>query len=303
VYGGFLQAHFNFFRFVDLIAAARYDSYSIEGGTVSLDDQRLSPKITLGVTPLAGITVFSTYAEGFRAPAVTETLVSGTHAAFVPFRFLPNPALRPEVAHNVEAGVNLRFDGIVTTRDAFRAKLVVFKNSIEDYIDGRGIDGPGSFCFSTGFPCLASSTFQYVNFASVTIKGVEAELAYDARAWFMQLSASRIRGTDDDTGSPLLSIPADRVTLTLGTRLMQERLALGVRTALVDAQTRVPLGATPSQAYTLVDIFAQYAWSDSVVFNLNVDNIFDEQYIEYRNQSASPGLNARIGATMRFGGP
>lgn len=303
VKGGFLQAHFNFFRFVDLITAARFDSYSIEGGTVSLDDQRLSPKVTLGVTPLKGITVFTTYAEGFRAPAVTETLVTGTHAAFVPFRFLPNPALRPEVAHNIEAGVNLRFDGIITTKDAFRAKVVVFKNSIEDYIDGQGIDGPGSFCFSTGFPCLASSTFQYVNFANVTIKGVEAEMAYDARLWFMQLSASRIRGTDDDTGSPLLSIPADRVTLTLGTRLMQERLLLGVRTSLVDAQNRVPLGATPSQAYTLVDLFAQYAWSDSVVLNLNIDNVFDEQYIEYRNQSASPGLNARIGATMRFGGP
>ena len=40
----------------------------------------LSPKITIGVTPVAGFTPYVSYAEGYRAPSITETLISGAHA-------------------------------------------------------------------------------------------------------------------------------------------------------------------------------------------------------------------------------
>ena len=111
-----------------MIGAARYDRYELNSLTASSSGDRLSPKVTVGVTPLAGFTPYVSYAEGYRAPAITETLIAGSHATgggpnlFICadgrgglFCFLPNPNLRPEVGKTKEVGVNIReYDGIFT---------------------------------------------------------------------------------------------------------------------------------------------------------------------------------------------
>jgi hemoglobin/transferrin/lactoferrin receptor protein len=311
VYGTFLQSRLTFFDKIDLITALRYDSYNLNGtvitGGVSSDveteGERVSPKVTLGYTPFKGITFFGTYAEGYRAPAVTETLISGFHPApGPPFEFIPNPSLRPEVAHNIEAGVNFKFNGIITTSDAFRARAMAFRNKVDDFIDPTfdpTYQTPGS-----PFP---NGAFTYLNISQATIEGVELEGMYDAKKWFFGLAAHRIRGTNEDTGEGLYSIPADRIILTGGIRAYDERLIVGGRLHFVAAQNRLPsafFGAaaiSPSEAYNLVDLFAQYTVNDYATLNLNVDNLFDVDYRQYLDQNQSPGLNARIGMTLRFG--
>lgn len=299
VSGAFTQAQLKLWSFVDVIGAVRYDHYELEGGMTTAEGSRVSPKATLGVTPLKGLTVFATYAEGYRAPAITETLVTGVHPAPATFRLLPNANLRPEVAHTVEGGVNLTYDGVIASGDAFRAKAVVFQNDVDDYIGAVSRD-PAGTCFTRGTGC-GTATYQYQNIAKAHLEGVELEAAYDARSWFMALSAHRIRGSDETTGQPLLTVPADQVALTAGVRAMDERLVLGGRVRVVSGQDRVPTGTTPADAYTITDVFAQYVHNENVTFNLNVDNIFDVDYRQYLDQSDSPGLNARIGMTMRFG--
>jgi hemoglobin/transferrin/lactoferrin receptor protein len=300
VSGAFTQGQLKLWNFIDVIGALRYDQYSLEGGTTSSDGSRVSPKITVGVTPINGITVFATYAEGYRAPAITETLVSGVHPAPATFRLVPNPNLRPEVAHTIEGGVNLKYDGVLSARDAFRAKAVVFQNDVDDFI-GSVFRDPGAPCGAPVPGACDDASFQYQNIAKAYLHGVELEAAYDAKSWFMGLSAHRIRGTDETTGQPLLTVPADQVALTAGIRPSGDRLVLGGRVRFVAAQDRVPTGAPPADAYTIADVFAQYRHSETLVFNLNVDNMFDQNYRQYLDQSNSPGLNARIGMTMQFG--
>jgi hemoglobin/transferrin/lactoferrin receptor protein len=292
VYGAFAQSHFTFFDTFDIIAALRYDSYELEGGTTQLDGSRVSPKITAGYMIFKGTTLFATYAEGYRAPAVTETLISGAHPPPAAFPLLPNPNLKPEVAHNLEAGINLKYNSVITTSDAFRAKLVAFQNKVDDYIDGVTIfDGTPPLGFQ----------FQYQNIAKAKLEGLELEAMYDARTWFFGVAATHIRGTDEGTGAPLLTIPADRIVLTAGFRAFGEKLIAGGRVHLVDDQNRVPAGAIPTDAYTTVDLFSQYIVNDNVTLNLNLDNLFDKAYIQYRDQSFSPGFNAKLAVTVRFG--
>jgi hemoglobin/transferrin/lactoferrin receptor protein len=290
VSGAFVQSRFSFFDVVDLIGAVRYDQYDLSGGGHQSDGSRVSPKVTLGVTPLRGVTLFATYAEGYRAPAITETLISGLHPQPSPFELLPNPDLKPEVAHNVEGGINLKYDGVFVRNDLFRAKTVVFQNKVDDYIGGVFSPTP-----------LPFGRFQYQNIANATLEGVEFEGMYDARFWFLGVGAARIRGTDDTTGQPLLTVPADQITLTTGFRAFEDRLIAGTRIRLVDAQDRVPTGTAPVDGYTVVDLFGQYELNDAMTINLNVDNVFDRAYIQYLDQSYSPGLNARIGMTIRVG--
>ncbi|RPH54080.1 MAG: TonB-dependent receptor, partial [Acidobacteria bacterium] len=194
VAGAFIQSQLTFFSTVDVITALRYDSYELEGDGVSSEGTRVSPKVTVGYTPLKGVTLFGTYAEGYRAPAVTETLINGLHPQPSPFVLLPNPALRPEVAHNWEGGINLKFDNVLKREDAFRGRIVVFRNKVDDYIDIVQLPDPAPF-----------GSAQYQNIANATLEGVEVEAMYDARAWFVGVGLHRIRGTNDETGFGLLS--------------------------------------------------------------------------------------------------
>jgi hemoglobin/transferrin/lactoferrin receptor protein len=307
VAGTFMQSHLTFFDTFDVIAALRYDTYELSPTSSSVDGtegERVSPKLTVGYTAFKGVTFFGTYAEGYRAPSVTETLITGTHPASsgFPFQFLPNPNLRPEVAHNLEGGVNLKFNGVAKRDDTFRGRIVAYRNKIDDFIDP-------TFIFNCPPDCNPSNaTFQYVNISRATLEGVEIEGMYDAGPWFFGVAAHHIRGTNEETGEGLYSVPADRVTLTAGFRAFDAKLVAGGRVHFVAAQDRVP-GASfsgsavidPSDAYTLVDLFGQYIISDNAVLNVNIDNLFDVDYRPYLYQQNNPGLSARIGMTLRLG--
>ena len=145
VSGGFAQLKQNYSTWFEAVSAIRYDRYDLHSPTVATGGggDRFSPKITIGVTPVAGFTPYVSYAEGYRAPSITETLIAGAHATgggppFFPcpdgtaglFCFLPNPNLRPEVGKNKEVGLNLKYDDIFSAGDSFRGKFNVFRNDV-----------------------------------------------------------------------------------------------------------------------------------------------------------------------------
>ena len=76
VSGGFAQLKQNYSTWLEVISAIRYDHYDLHSPTVATGGggDRFSPKITIGVTPAAGLTPYVSYAEGYRAPSITETL-------------------------------------------------------------------------------------------------------------------------------------------------------------------------------------------------------------------------------------
>ena len=145
---------------------------------------RFSPKITIGVTPVAGFTPYVSYAEGYRAPSITETLIAGEHATgggppLFPcpggtaglFCFLPNPNLRPEVGKNKEAGLNLKYDDIFTPATASAASSTCSATMSTDYIDLVGSTPIPAILVPV--PGLFSQFFQYQNIAHARIEGLK----------------------------------------------------------------------------------------------------------------------------------
>ena len=127
-----------------------------------------------------------TYAEGYRAPALTETLVSGIDPSIPQFTLLPNPGLQPEIGKTKEFGVNLRYNDVLRAGDQFRAKFNIYRNDVTNYIDLKYL-GP----FQTGQSgqrCLNLVAFfceQYQNIPQRRVfEGIEFETSYDAGAWF-----------------------------------------------------------------------------------------------------------------------
>lgn len=323
VSGAFVQWKSNYSTWLETISAVRYDSYSLKGGAVSTDGDRLSPKFTLGLTPLPFITFYGTYAEGYRAPAVTESLISGTHPQPAPFIFVANPLVRPEVGKTKEFGINIKQDNLLTAGDALRIKANVFQNDVDDFIEltsvgfGRPLAN-GALCTVFVFGCQ-----QYQNIASARIEGFEFEGTYDAGVAFFGLSGSHIRGENADTGAPLLKIMPDQVTGTIGVRLFDRKVTTSVSIQGVEAKgvddiprtSSPPFGPAvpPTDAYTLINYHLAYTPHEDLTLMFGVDNLLDEYYTRYLDVTtggptgqtilavASPGRTYKVGLKVRFG--
>ncbi len=315
VSGAFVQLKSNYWSWLEVITAARYDQYKLEGAGVTSDGDRVSPKATVGVTPLGGFTVYGSYAEGYRAPALTETLIAGNHPPVggPPFGFLPNPRLRPEVGKNKELGVNLRYNDIFTKGDSFRGKVNQFRNDLFDFIELTLV--------ATRCPPGTAFCFQYQNLPNARIEGWEFEGTYDAGTWFLGLAGSHIRGRNLDTGVPLLKIPPDQIAATLGYRFQDGKVTFAWRVLAVDAKRseEIPNSAAvtgnpdlpPTSAYKLVNFYAGYQPVPDVTAALSIENLFNVQYAPYMNVYASgnsvlpfpsPGITVKGELKVRLGG-
>ena len=329
VSGGFIQVKNNYGSWLEVIGALRYDHYELNSGAVSTSGDRLSPKITVGVTPVAGFTPYVSYAEGYRAPSITETLVAGSHATGggpnlfnCPdgtaglFCFLPNPSLRPEVGKNKEFGINLKYNDVFVSGDSFRGKINVFRNDIDDYID-LVASAPR---FSNLGPAFGSFSqfYQYQNLTGgARIEGVEVETMYDAGTWFLGLAGNLQRGEDNATGLGLATVQPRKVTTTGGVRLLDRRLTISAQWASFGANDNLPAGYKPSTSYELLNLYVAYRPTDNVTLNFAVENLLNQYYRPFavpgsstdgtsQNDvlwtSAGAGLVVKGGLKVHFGG-
>jgi hemoglobin/transferrin/lactoferrin receptor protein len=322
--GGFAQLKTNYSSWLEVISALRYDSYDLAGANgVGSSGDRLSPKVTVGITPMQWLTVYGSYAEGYRAPTLTETFVFGAHPVantpfgqFTVFEFLQNPLLRPEIGKNKEIGVNLRFDNLWTAGDALRLKANIFRNDVIDFIEqvtipSGGVGVGGAVC-THPLECI-----QFQNVPNARIEGFELESRYDAGSWFLNASYTALEGTNETQNQPLAKIPADTFAGTLGFRFLDRRLTTAVNLLSVAPKNPkdIPGGPAdpafpPVPGYNIVNLFMSYQFNEDMAFSAAVENLFDSYYAPYTNvttinsalvPSPSPGITFKGALKVRFG--
>ncbi|MCD0419413.1 TonB-dependent hemoglobin/transferrin/lactoferrin family receptor [Rubrivivax sp. JA1024] len=332
VSGGFVQVKNNYAHWLEVIGAARYDHYELTSQSSTASGSRLSPKVTVGVTPIAGFTPYVAYAEGYRAPSITETLIAGAHATGGGpalfncgngtsglFCLIPNTGLRPEVGKNKEVGINLKYNDIFVSGDSFRGKINAFRNDVDNYIELVGSTPEVYRTVFMGFPVtgVASKYYQYQNIPHARIEGVEVETSYDAGMWFVGVNAAVIRGKDTDTGLGLASVPARKVVTTGGLRLLDRQLTIAAQWASYAANTNLPAGYLPGTSYDLVNLNVAYRPTADVTLNFSIDNLLNNYYRPYAVPGSSvdgtgqndvlwtspgPGIVYKGGIKVHFGG-
>ena len=316
VWGAYVQEQLTW-EWLQVIGGLRYDSYELAGGSAASSGDRLSPRITVGVSPfsqgsLEGLQVYGTYAEGYRSPSVTETLISGLHPVGVTFPFLPNPNLKPETGKTWEFGVNYALDGVASGDDSLRLKAAYFNNDVSDYIGSTTLSAFDRTSGCQFRPDLIRNRtyipicFQYDNFASAKIRGFELESVYDAGWYFAGLSASIINGhtiSYQGVRGDLTTIPSSQVTGQLGFRFFEDTLTVGGEVQYNGA----PKGNALADDFTLVNVFASYQATENFKVDFRADNLLDEQYTNPLNETTTsplyePGITLKLAATMRLGG-
>ncbi len=300
-YGAFVEDRIRLSSWFELVAGLRFDGYGLTGTTTGTTGEseyvdntamHLSPKIMLGITPWDPVTFYGGYSQAFRGPAITETLVDGLHPGGWG-NFYPNPNLKPEVAHNFEAGVNVRLDDLTPWKDdQLRLKIGAFHNNVSNFIDMYVITEP---VWATGIT--------YRNIADVTLEGVELEATYDAGFVFGRLAGAIISATNDATGEAIYSEAPNEMTATLGFRALERRLSAGASLTLVGERENESADLYPGygEGYGIVDLFANYQVNKATTANLAINNLFDRYYWQYLDSNASPGFNAKLGLTIRLG--
>ncbi|WBU60430.1 TonB-dependent receptor [Paracoccus albus] len=266
--------------------------------------------------------VYATYKEAIRTPALFDTTM-GT------LQNMPTKGLKAERAKSFELGASTSHDDLFGKGVSGAFKLAYFDTEVEDYIT-RYYDGynfgrmlmTNADSFSTRGLELQSKLDNGRFFADVSvthyldIETCDAEYAQHLRAtarpWRRtedtpECTAGSFMGSYANTQNP----PKTAVNLTLGTRLLDERLTLGGRMSYSSGPTEKldqpwHKGRTSDQleykAVSIFDAFMSYEIRDNAVFNASVSNITDRYYLDPLAQSymPAPGRTFRAGLTMKF---
>jgi hemoglobin/transferrin/lactoferrin receptor protein len=327
VSGAFVQWKATYPSIIEMVGAVRYDHYELSSGNNSSSGDRLSPKISVGLLPGSVIVPYVSYAEGYRSPTVTETLISGAHvsAVGVPpflcpdnsvgmFCFLQNPTLRPEVGKNKEIGLNIKKNDLFVAGDTFRGKLNLFRNDVDDYITPITFDGPpDQTFFGQTFP---TSYYQYQNIPHARIQGFEMETMYDAQRWFVGVSVTLQEGKDTATNVGLYSIQPQKITTTAGARFFDNTLVASVQWTSVKGNTDIPANFLPGTSYDLVNLYLTARPTKDLALSFSVENLLNQYYRPYaiprgsatdiQNDvlwaSAGAGITFKGGLKYHFGG-
>lgn len=312
----YLQAEIGLGERWSLIPGVRYDRFSLEeSGGDRRDDSRATPSVALGWQPSDALYTWVSYGKAFRAPSLTQLYNQGVHfsvpnalgpGTLVVNEFVPNLQLAAEEAATYEAGVRLRFEGLAGRSDRLTLSGTAFRSDIDDYVEQTVvfIDPNRAPVFAPPFgPTTFFGTTANRNVAA-RLQGFEGELHYRRAALTAALTATVLDGSRRGIDAALGSIPQDRYTAQLSGQWPGSDFSMGGRVSHADARDDVPEGSVAGEAFTTVDVFAEWAPSAGLLRNgritLGIHNLLDESYSVYPTVIKQPGRSVRLSLAYRM---
>ncbi len=272
-----------------------------------------APMVGLTWAPWNGWQFFARYSEALRMPSLFET-TSGLSVSPV-----MDVGIKPERAKNREAGFNYLKDGLLTEHDKFRLKFAFFQNHVDDYLTRTQPNG-----WEDG---ALYSFFRMRNIKSLDLHGTELSGSYDTGRFYTEFGGTRYHHievcnigsfvryycTNYGIAQSYLNnmIPPNwHANLTLGTRLFRERLDTGVRGTFMGKRNNIPRYNAQTgfnapiawHKYTLYDVYASWKQNEHLSFDITVDNLTDQYYLDALSLGLvpAPGRSARLSFTLEF---
>jgi len=273
-----------------IIPAVRFDSYELSttsdtlytGQRADQDGDRISPKLGVVWQTTDQFQLFANYAEGFKAPTPSQ-VNNGFSNLASGYMSVPNPNLSPETSQSVELGARLTH--VAALNGVLDAQVVVFQSDFEDFISQQQVGG----AFTPANPAI----YQFVNFSSVEIEGVEARanLHWDngvyARAAAAYADGDQTTGT---TTAKLATIDPVKVVFGLGYNNTAGRFGVEGVVTWSDRKDNADtnglgcfnqapsLGCYVGEDFALVDVTAWWNVTDRVTARLGAFNLTDAKY-------------------------
>lgn len=252
--------------------ARRFNSISLSAG----GDAHLSDAVRIGGT------VFRTE----RAPTTEELFSNGPHLATSQFE-LGDPTLGLEIATGIEAAFRHREDGHFLTANIFYTD---YNDYIFEVATGEIEDGLDVFAFTA---------------QDATFRGFEVQGGMDLG----QLSGFDISGdalveyvrAKTDSGN-LPRIPP--LSMLVGLEGETDIFKLRSEVEYAAKQNKVSEFDTPTEDYTLVNVFADYRANDNITISVSALNLFDSEARQHssflKELIPLPGRNFRVSLRSTF---
>jgi hemoglobin/transferrin/lactoferrin receptor protein len=273
-----------------IIPAVRYDAYDLSTDTDPLylgtradqSDGHVSPKIGAVWQVTHGFQLFANYAEGFKAPTPSQVNNYFANLAFG-YTSLPNPNLKPETSQSTEIGLRMRDQDFAGGRMAFQ--IVGFHSEYQDFISQQVTSGAGT----PADPLV----YQFVNFASVEVDGLEGRANIDWDNGFSARVAAAYATGDQTTGGVKASLPTiDPLKIVAGLAWNDPAGRFGGEVVTTWSDSKDPaqtnglscynaspaLGCLVGQDFRIVDVTAYWNVTDQVTARVGVFNVLDATY-------------------------
>lgn len=301
-----------------LFPALRFDFYDLNPTNDPLlptftasgqSGNRLSPKFGATVKVAPDVILFGNYAQGFLAPTPSQVnnffeFIAGGYTS------IPNPDLRPETSASWEVGA--RYVG-----DIVSLQVTGFRGDYDNFINQQVVSG--------GFTPQNPAIFQFVNFDSARIEGIEARAEMKLESGFnARVALAYANGDTTDpagTRTPLDTIDPFNLVAGLGYRAPSGRFggelilthnARKEKSELERGADGTDLFVRPD-ASTILDLTAFYAVTDRLKLRAGLFNLTNETYAlwsDVRGLSVNdagildaftrPGRNLSLSASYRF---
>jgi len=308
-------------RFTTRVIGANATALLAAGQPDEITAQRASPSFTLSHTwSPQGWTVFGTVARAFRPPLLDEAFAKSAYGRCNNSSLLrtygdgvrvPGYALtanvapssgicanfyEPELSRSVQAGLQTSQRGVLGLgpRSAFDAKLTAFNDRTEHLLETLMVSTDGS-----GTLVQPGTEHRW---------GLELEGGLQWGDWQARFSGHRMQGRTFNglRQTDLLTVPADRLQLSLGWR--QTWGELGLRWQQVWAReyfkttAQTSTGRQPS--HRLLGAWAQWRVNETFTLDLAAENLANESY-RLDNGFASEGIegagrNLRVSLSARY---
>lgn len=268
---------------IQLVAGVRYDEFDLE--TVNLvanyaaarKDSRWSPRLGLIVKPQDNISLYASYSESFLPQSGNQfTVLDAVDAALV-----------PETFENLEAGIKWAVhSNLFLTAAIFR---LTRDNTQAPDPAGSGLTVAAGESRVEGFE---------FGLAGELVDNLNVSLGY------AYLDGEITQTTNAAAAGTVLQQVAKHHITAWGRYDVTDRLGFGAGVIHQSKQFASLSNNVVLPAYTRVDAAIYFEVSDAVSLQLNVENLFDEEYYPSAHgdnniQPAEP-LNASIGARLSF---
>ncbi len=263
---------------------------------IKKDDTSFNYSFTLAAALYEFFSPFVSYSKITRPPNVQEMFFSNNYGDSI------NPFLKPEEAKTWQIGFNSYKHGLFNNHDIFGFKVVYYKTDIKNYIYDKAFYINDSFIMNLNRE------------DNTEFKGFEVELSYDVGFFYTKASYSKQKDnqlvSETSSGeinsfsgySEITKLPEDYATIDIGTRLMDEKITLGVLAKYIGKAKRVAIDTAEREKEptnedmfpqykkeklpkipTIYDFYASYKPKENLTFKFEVQNVFDKNYMDALN--------------------
>lgn len=157
-------------------------------------EDKLLPTLQAAYRPTNWLELFASWGESWRPPALTESLMEGSHPGDPFATMYPNPYADPETSRSWEVGFNTVFQDLLTGGDRLLSKVAYYDTKVDNYL----ITSMGNALPGTVAGIGMGNTMFINNRQPMNFRGIELELDYDARRWYTRLNYTHVLGGDQN---------------------------------------------------------------------------------------------------------